>query len=239
MNPHVTSGDAFVIFKKQKPGKEATFILRLDDGRLHSNLPSSDVPSLALQTVDKATYQPSSYQWATSRKSGRPHKSDTWELELKQGEKVKVFKDMGRDWFLVEGKRGVKGCVHGSWLDFGARKVHANPKSAYDQFQMDLQEWLASGQLCSFLNMTSYIDSCTKPECQLLKEDVNSIGICVHDLLILLEGSGKYSREWLKEHRNMWHPDRFARFCHPQHAQRLTSLAGQMFVYYGILMEKT
>ena len=53
----------------------------------------------------------------------------------------------------------------------------------------------------------------------------------------LLQASGKYSYEWLKEERNLWHPDRFARFVHPDHMERLTLMAEQMFVMYGILME--
>jgi hypothetical protein len=85
--------------------------------------------------------------------------------------------------------------------------------------------------------MTKYVDECTRAGCQPLKEDVSGLGICTHDLLVLLQASGKYSYGWLKEERNVWHPDRYARFCHPDHVERLRLQAEQMFVMYGILME--
>ena len=85
--------------------------------------------------------------------------------------------------------------------------------------------------------MTSYVDECTEPDCQLAKEDVSSVGICVHDLLVLMMGSGRYDYKLLKGQRNVWHPDKFGQFCHPDHAERLKPMAEQMFVLFGILME--
>ncbi|CAN9150388.1 unnamed protein product [Alternaria alternata] len=178
-----------------------------------------------------------SFQWATTKKSGRPHRADSWELVLRKGETVKVIHDMGRNWFVVTDKKDVKGFVHGSWLVFGDGAVHKDSKTAYGQFVEDIRELLKPGQLQSFLAMTSYVDECTERDCQLLKEDVSKLGICTHDLRALLQASGKYSYEWLKEERNLWHPDRFARFIHPDHMERLTLMAEQMFVMYGILME--
>jgi methylenetetrahydrofolate dehydrogenase (NADP+)/methenyltetrahydrofolate cyclohydrolase/formyltetrahydrofolate synthetase len=193
---------------------------------------------LRLQHVAQRPEKSIPLQWATSKKSGRPHAQESWELELKKGEQVEVIQDMGRDWFVVMDKRRGKGWAHGSWLDFGNRRVHADAKHAYKQFEEDLGKALVPGQLCSFPTMTSYVlDACTKAECQPLREDISLLGICVHDLLALLEGSGRYSYEWLKEGRNCWHPDRFARFCHPGHADRLKPMAEQMFVMYGMLME--
>jgi methylenetetrahydrofolate dehydrogenase (NADP+)/methenyltetrahydrofolate cyclohydrolase/formyltetrahydrofolate synthetase len=156
---------------------------------------------------------------------------------LRKGETVKVIHDMGRNWFVVTDKKDVKGFVHGSWLVFGDGAVHKDSKTAYGQFVEDIRELLKPGQLQSFLAMTSYVDECTERDCQLLKEDVSKLGICTHDLRALLQASGKYSYEWLKEERNLWHPDRFARFIHPDHMERLTLMAEQMFVMYGILME--
>ncbi|KAL1792617.1 hypothetical protein ACET3X_009124 [Alternaria dauci] len=176
------------------------------------------------------------FQWATAKKSGRPHKADSWELVLTKGKKIKVIRDIGRDWFVVVDGKGAKGFVHGSWLVFGDRTVHKDSKAAYSQFVEDLQELLKPGQLQSFPTMTSYVDECTNLDCQPLKEDVSNLGICTHDLQALLQASGKYSYEWLKEERNLWHPDRFARFIHPDYMERLKPMTEQMFVMYGILM---
>lgn len=156
---------------------------------------------------------------------------------VEKGEKVKVFRDMGRDWFIAQGKKGAQGWVHGTWLDFGGSKLPVDPQSAYMQFREDLHKVLVPGQLCEFLAMRNYVDSCTKPDCRALKEDADSLGVCVHDLLVLLRGSGEYSYEWLKVERNLWHPDRFTRFCHATHAARLKQMAEQMFVLFGVLME--
>lgn len=86
--------------------------------------------------------------------------------------------------------------------------------------------------------MKSYVHDCTKVECKPQKQDESLLGICVHDLLALLEGSGRFSYEWLKEGRNLWHPDRFAQFCKPEEAERLKPMAEEMFVMYGILMDE-
>ncbi|KAF1848906.1 uncharacterized protein K460DRAFT_304513 [Cucurbitaria berberidis CBS 394.84] len=239
IDTHAPCGETFAFFKKQQPGKEAPFVIHFGQEGLRTNLVSSDEypPATSMQHVPQKPDEPAHYQWAVSRKSGRPHAKESWELDLKKGEKLKVLRDMGRDWHVVEGSNGIIGWVHRSWLDFGDRKLHTNAKTAYVQFQEDLQKLLVPGQLCNFPSMVNYMDACTKPECQLLKEDVSSLGICLHDLMVLLEGAGSYSYEWLKEGRNMWHPDRFARFCHADYADRLKPMAEQMFVFYGILMD--
>ena len=241
IDPHPASGESFVFLKKQAAGKEAPFIVHFEQERIHHNLASSDSrpsPLMSLQHVPQEPGESPHCQWAVSKKSGRPHPKESWELDLQKGERLQILRDMGRDWYVVRGRNGIKGWVHGSWLDFGDRKLHVDPKSAYTQFQEDLQKLLVAGPLCTFPAMASYIDACTNADCQLLKEDVASLGICLHDLMILLEGSGRYSYEWLKEERNLWHPDRFARFCHADHTDRLKLLAEQMFVLYGILMDR-
>ncbi|KAJ4372999.1 hypothetical protein N0V83_003290 [Neocucurbitaria cava] len=240
IDPHAPTGETFVFIKKQEGRKEAPFLMHFEhERRLHTNLGSKDCapkPIMSVQHMPKKS--DIHYQWAVSKKSGRPHPRESRELFLDKGDRLKVLKDMGRDWYIVSSKKGTKGWVHGSWLDFGDRKLHADPKSAYNQFREDLQKLLVPGQLCKFPAMASYIDACTRVECQLLKEDVGSVGICLHDLMVLLEGSGRYSYELLKEERNVWHPDRFVRFCHADHVDRLKPMAEEMFVLYGILMDR-
>ena len=194
-------------------------------------------PDQRMKHVPRRAEEDVHFQWATTRKSGRPHRAESWESELRKDEKIKVVRDMGRDWFAVIDGTGMKGWVHGSWLAFGDHTVHRDSKAAYDRFVGDLGDLLRPGQLQDFPTMTKYVDECTRAGCQPLKEDVSGLGICTHDLLVLLQASGKYSYGWLKEERNVWHPDRYARFCHPDHVERLRLQAEQMFVMYGILME--
>lgn len=177
------------------------------------------------------------FRWAFSKKSGRPHQNDTWELELTEGEGIKVVRDMGRDWYTAVNASGTIGWVHGSWINFADKEVHQDTKPGYTRFAEDLKKLLVPGELQEFPKMKSYIDECTRPECSATRQDTSSLGICVHDLQSLLNGSGRFSYEWLKEGRNLWHPDRFARFCHPEAVERLKPLAEQMFVMYGIFME--
>lgn len=192
-------------------------------------------------------------RFAISKKSGRPHLGEDRELYLNAGQKITVFKDMGRNWYVAEDMEGTKGWVHGSWLDFEDRKarsregmkkesnVHTreNAPEAYSRFVKHIQSlFLADRNLCDFPSLAPFMAECTLPECEQTEGDKPSVGICRHDLAKLLEGSGQYSFEWLKEQRNMWHPDRFARFCHAAHADRLKLQAEQMFVLYGQLMDE-
>ncbi|KAI8930912.1 hypothetical protein NX059_011927 [Plenodomus lindquistii] len=194
-------------------------------------------------TMQRAAQKPEEKDlgWATCKKAGRPHRNETWELVVEKGEKVKVLKDMGRNWYIVQGKKNAKGYLHGTWLIFDKSNSEVRPDStsAYAQFEEDLVKMLVPGQLRAFFDMRTYIDTCTNVNCQILKEDENSLGICTHDLLTLLHGSGKYCKEWLKHGRNIFHPDRFAKFCHPEYVESLKPKAEQLFVLYGILMERT
>ncbi|CAA9962479.1 SH3 3 domain containing protein [Pyrenophora teres f. maculata] len=198
----------------------------------------TSLPDHRIQHIPHNPEEDVPFQWATSKKSGRPHRNDGWELELTKGKKVKVTRDMGRGWFLVMGAQGRQGYVHGSWLDFGDGKVHRDLQAAYTQFRGDVKMLqLAPGWLVKFPNMASYVDECSQLGCQQLKEDDTKLGICIHDLRELLAASGKCSYEWLREGRNVWHPDRFARFCHAEHVDEMKPMAEQMFVMYTKLMD--
>jgi methylenetetrahydrofolate dehydrogenase (NADP+)/methenyltetrahydrofolate cyclohydrolase/formyltetrahydrofolate synthetase len=175
--------------------------------------------------------------WATSKRAGSSH-LDAWELELKQGEKVKILQEMGSDWFVVEGRKGIKGWVHGSWLDFSNRQTRPDARTAYHQFSGEIQDMLVPGQPRAFPSLANYADSCTRAGCRPVKDDGSLTGLCLHDLETLLRGSGCYAYAWLKEQRNIWHPDRFARFCQPAHAGQLKVKAEQLFVLYGVLMQQ-
>jgi methylenetetrahydrofolate dehydrogenase (NADP+)/methenyltetrahydrofolate cyclohydrolase/formyltetrahydrofolate synthetase len=138
---------------------------------------------------------------------------------------------------VVEGQKGIKGWVHGSWLNFSSRHLHQDPKAAYEQFSKEMQRRLVLSQLRVFPSMANYIDMCTMTDCRPIKEDGGLTGICIHNLEVLLRGSGCYSYAWLKKQRCSWHPDKFARFCQPDHAGQLKIKAAQLFVLYGLLMQ--
>jgi methylenetetrahydrofolate dehydrogenase (NADP+)/methenyltetrahydrofolate cyclohydrolase/formyltetrahydrofolate synthetase len=140
---------------------------------------------------------------------------------------------------MVRGGGKKRGQRVGPWLrlDFSNRKIYQNSKAAYEQFSNKVQGMLVPGQLRVFPSITKYIDKCTLAGCRLIKEGGGLTGTCIHDLQILLRGSGCYSYAWLKEQRNIWHPDRFARFCQPDHAGQLKIKAEQMFVFYSLLMQ--
>jgi methylenetetrahydrofolate dehydrogenase (NADP+)/methenyltetrahydrofolate cyclohydrolase/formyltetrahydrofolate synthetase len=225
------------MIKKQGFGHEAPFILRVGQEPVQASMPTADQRLQLLASLADSTH----FQWATSLKSGRPHQHaaelDTWELELKKGQRVKVLRDLGKDWYLVAGEKNQKGYVHGSWLDFNDHRFHEDPKTAWARFNDATQKILDEGKASEFPCMRSYVDVCTIDGCKAVKDDPLSLGICAHDLMVLLEGSGCYSLEWIKDSRNMWHPDRFTRYCIPEHADGLKVMAQQLFVLYGILME--
>jgi methylenetetrahydrofolate dehydrogenase (NADP+)/methenyltetrahydrofolate cyclohydrolase/formyltetrahydrofolate synthetase len=113
------TSDTFAFVKRQKRGEEVHFILHFGQEPVHARLAPADRHLLPVTPEPKNTH----FVWATSMRTGRPHQ-DAWELNLKKGEKVKVLQDMGREWFVVEGRKGVKGWVHGSgWTSATVRST--------------------------------------------------------------------------------------------------------------------
>lgn len=241
-DPHTPVAETFALIKKQHGAHEAPFVIHFHQDTTHtadaiqSAPPVQPVPDTRLQHIKCEPEQPDSFRWAISKSTGRPHPKDSWELELKNGQKVKVWIDLGRDWYLAENGLGIRGWVHSTWLAFCGGRVHKDSRSTYTRFQEDMRKLLVPGQLCDFPPLRDYMSECANAACQPLKTTTR-IGICVHDLHMLLEGSGNYSYDWLKEERNVWHPDKFARYCHPSHKERLRTCAQEVFVLYGVLMD--
>jgi methylenetetrahydrofolate dehydrogenase (NADP+)/methenyltetrahydrofolate cyclohydrolase/formyltetrahydrofolate synthetase len=239
LDPHVPVGESFAFIKKQHDTREATFVIHIYQGTIYTTADSVTKPAHGdthVQHVERRPEEQKYFQWAFSKRNGRPHPRESRELHVKKGEKVKVLQDAGRDWYIVEGRGGVKGWMHGSWMDRGGSKVHRDPWSTYAQFQKDMRKLLVPGQLREFPRIGEYMQACTNTACEPLRSGTQ-LGICVHDLQTLLEGSGCYSYEWLKEERNVWHPDKFARYCRPEHKDRLKTSAQEVFVLYGVLMD--
>ncbi|KNG51662.1 hypothetical protein TW65_01059 [Stemphylium lycopersici] len=259
ISPYSNEGDTFALIKQQSPGHDPPFIVHFEGEPVHSNLeqyhtaapenvPSSSnsvarndgtCPDQRVQPTSAKREEAAPSRMATSKKFGRPHSLEERELKLKKGERVTVIETMGRDWFMGVNTKGIKGYVHGSWLDFDERKMYKDGKAAaYLQFRDDMKRLLVPGGLHDFPVMTNYVNACDKVDCKRRKEDPSSLGICIHDLGTLLSASDSYSYEWLKDGRNLWHPDRFARFCQAGQAERLKLRAECMFVMYGKLMDK-
>lgn len=144
---------------------------------------------------------------------------------------------MGKDWFIVENKGKEKGWAHRAWLDFQTMRKHIDRREAYARFTVDIEKLLKGGNICSFPDLSRYVDTCVKDACRPLKKDVDCLGICLHDLHELMQGSDNYNLETLKMERNKWHPDKFARFCHPDHREASREKAQAFFVLFGVLMD--
>lgn len=246
IDPHSVNGDTFVFIKKQKDGEEADFVLHFPgedtifrpSAPKFKNLEPNENPGgpEEMQQVSsmRAGKHPRPYRWARSKHTGRPHPKEPWELILRKDEMLKVIENRGNKWFIVSNSRGIKGWAHSSWLSFRFNH-HADPGEAYSRYVEDMESCLKPGQLRSFPEMSRYMDSCAEEACKPMKQEY--LGICSHDLARLLRGSGHYTRESLKEERNKWHPDKFARFCHPESRDKLRKKAEAVFVLHGVLID--
>lgn len=184
------------------------------------------------------------FRRARVKKAGRPHPTDLWELKLKLNEIVKVFEDCGRGWYFVENGVGERGYAHETSLDFqvdrkslkvAAADRHHDVADAYNRFTSDVCNLLVTANIETFPVLSKYIDECRKEECKSWKEDGPEV--CIHDLTKLLQGSGRFGVQLVKEERNKWHPDKFALFCHPERRDHLKKTAEELFVLMGLLMD--
>lgn len=198
--------------------------------------PNDAVARLFPNEVRTVVERPSKVKQARCLRSGRINPKDTWELNLRKDELVDILKDQGKDWYQVRNPRGLVGFAHATWLDFNYPK-HARPATAYVQFQKYCEKLFRSGDIITFPDVSEYIDVCGRSKCKEAKEGSNGPKTCVHDLERLLKGSGCYSYAFLKEERIKWHPDMFARRCHPNARELLTKKAEAMFVMIGNLMD--
>lgn len=222
------------MIKKQTPSEEAPFIANFPGEPIHTRMPPP--VDRRLQAIE-AVPENVPFRWAWSIRSGRPHR-DEWELELKEGQRVKVLTEESRDWFIAANSKGIKGYVHASWLDFSTRQFYEDAKATWLKYTNDVKQIIATTPISDFLTMTDYVDMCTAPGCRGVKEDPMALGICVHDLTVLLKGSGCFTLQGVKNLRNMWHPDKFAQYCKPEHVGHLKLMAQQLFVLHGVVMEQ-
>lgn len=176
---------------------------------------------------------PPALGWAYSKRAGRSHRTDEWELHLEKGARLRVLQDMGNDWYIVQNRQGKKGYAHGSSLDL--REIQY--RMAYTRYADEMTKSLEPGMLKFFPDLASFVNDCEEEACDPAKAENAGLRICAHDLCNILRGSGEYSLEFLKHERNRFHPDRFARFCHPDHREELKAKAQALFVLFGVLMD--
>ncbi|PSN72426.1 hypothetical protein BS50DRAFT_484282 [Corynespora cassiicola Philippines] len=233
IDPYSADGDTFVLIKKQRPGEFLVdFILRFPLGGTTSRLKGVASKEMTLTAHRQG---PSKVLcWATSKDTGRPHTHELRELKLYKGEKLKVLQERGNNWYIIENQRGYRGWGHGTWLNF-QDQVHAQ---AFNDFKAVCRNIFSKpSTLEVFPNLSKFVNICKESGCQELKQGEAGAGICAHDLAALLRGSGEYDHELVKNHRNHWHPDKFARFCHPAAREGLKEKAGNVFKLFSVLLD--
>ncbi|KAF2475315.1 uncharacterized protein BDR25DRAFT_279346 [Lindgomyces ingoldianus] len=244
INPHSPIGDDFLFIMKQLDGRDADFVLHIHPNDIASRLTEVNKTTPSEKQQDHQQVIPLKshprkapvFKWAKAKCSGRSHKDDIWELNLVKGEKVKVLQEQGDVWCVVEDTKGRKGWVPRIYLDFKMRTANT-PEDAYALWKEKTTKVFSEGNAKLFPDPSSFMDLCTKPECRRTKNDGMVLQICIHDLGMLLGGSGRYSYSFLKDERNQWHPDKFARFCHLNHREELKKKAEELFVLIGSLMD--
>ncbi|KAF2648924.1 hypothetical protein K491DRAFT_573696, partial [Lophiostoma macrostomum CBS 122681] len=226
IDPYKPLCNQYVFILKSEAGKEPDFALQFDGQELVLR------HSFVKDKIQRSYQAPRKFIWAYSKHTGRPHRTDTWELPMKKDQRVKVYKDQGNDWYLVENMQGKQGFAHSSWLDLKRIQV-----DVYQEFVHDVDAKFKLGTITVFPNMRLFVvDRCSKEECKHNKA-AGDLNICAHELEHLLRGSGCYSHAFLKEERNKWHPDKFARHCHPAHRDDLKRKSQELFVMMGLLMD--
>ncbi|KAH7130211.1 hypothetical protein B0J11DRAFT_430713 [Dendryphion nanum] len=236
IDPFRPCADNYVVIKAQNFGQDDDFMVCL--------APQTPVFRVSpLDTSIQMNKAPKTYQWAVVTRRGRPHPADTWELILDPGSRVKVIDDLGKEWFHAEARDGRIGYVHKSWLKFDKEKdLGSKPHGAYHDFKIETTQFFLSplGSARAFPNIVQHLrqtKTCENEACKHVKQTVDGLGICHHDLERLLRGADTYSYAFLKDERNKWHPDKFARLCHPNHREELTKKAECVFVFVGLLMD--
>lgn len=177
--------------------------------------------------------------WAVAIRNGRFFSIDPWELQLIKGERLKVLEDRENNWYVCKTIRGnEEGWVHGNFIRFEGERPQENPRDAYARYKADVEQRLGVGNVRVFPALHKYVlQSCSKEMCGPARQDTKQLGICIHELRALMDGSGEYSPELLRRERVKWHPDRFVRYCDPAYREVLREKAQMMFVLFGVLLE--
>ncbi|KAF2275751.1 uncharacterized protein EI97DRAFT_450918 [Westerdykella ornata] len=83
--------------------------------------------------------------------------------------------------------------------------------------------------LTSFPYLPSEVTICELDVCRVSKVDPGGLRACRHDVERFLRASGQYSKEFLRQERIRWHPDRFGRLCSADWRDDGRRLAEEMF----------
>lgn len=69
------------------------------------------------------------------------------------------------------------------------------------------------------------------------KAENDGLRHCHHEMKQLFQASGRFSESFLRQERLRWHPDKFARFCHPDARELLKMKATVLFSIFGTLLD--
>ncbi|KAF2260923.1 hypothetical protein CC78DRAFT_584306 [Lojkania enalia] len=229
IDPWSTSGDTFVL-KKVEGAQDADFVQSFTPRDVVSRL-SPRQQLRQIEQPEKPEEDLHHLRKVECKREGRVHRFDNWELHVRCGQILDLIQDQGKSRVVARNRKGEKGFIHKSFLDFSLI-----PEEAYDAFKKASEKLFASRALTAFLNLSQFA-SCSESRCQSQKGDARGVGICHHNLEKVLQGSGTYTREFLREERMKWNPDRLASICHPQNRDELQKKAEKVFVLIGVLMD--
>ncbi|KAF2010764.1 hypothetical protein BU24DRAFT_45494 [Aaosphaeria arxii CBS 175.79] len=230
IDAHCKTAESYVFIKARKRQAEADFVLRIGASESTNRLSPPDASVQLSQ-------QPRGSQWAKMLRSGRPHTSDTWELMLNKGQRIKILEEKGNGWFVAQTLANNIGYVHKTWFAYDPPHL-TKTRTPYQRYIDDTGGLFKPGTIREFPEIKRYVDSqCEEVNCQSTKGLPGGLEVCVHEIRKLFQGSPEYGYVFLKEERNKWHPDKFARFCHPEHRDDMKKKAECLFVLIGCLMD--
>lgn len=169
-------------------------------------------------------------------KHGGTATKDKRELPLRKGEYLTILFEMSQFWYIARNKEGRQGWVHSTWVTI-VEEEPPGPEKLYLAWKAKCDAAFAKGNISAFPELPKAISFCQAVSCTSLKAGPGGLGVCQHDVALLLRGSGKYSYKFLKMERNSWHPDKFGQRCALANREELKKKSEQLFVIYGLLME--
>jgi hypothetical protein len=106
-------------------------------------------------------------------------------------------------------------------------------RAKFRTWQRECSQYIALQDKTTFIEIPRSKQPCLDKGCIARRADIDSIGLCKHDLAALYKKSGKNVVKLLKEERLRWHPDRFGRSCAVEMRRQLQQKASQMFAVMG------
>jgi hypothetical protein len=117
-----------------------------------------------------------------------------------------------------------------------AKQKENYAKAQYIVWKAECDRHFAKGQrMKTFPAPPLDICICQLVSCKNRKIESNLMA-CVHDVELLLRGSGQYSHAWLKKQMLNWHPDRIGQRSEPEFRAEACRKATEMFAIFQELL---